>query len=215
MEVNQDNCFKFIAPFTMIVSGATMSGKTELVKIIILNAEKIIKPKPVNIVISYSVDQTEYKELQNYGVKLVHGLEFEIEDFLPHTPSLLIIDDQMDDAITNEKINELFTKGVHHRNVSVIILQQNVFPQGKYGRTIRLNAQYLILMRSPMFLSQVMSLGRQLFPGKSKFLLDAYKKATAEPYSYLVVNLHPLCDDQLRITEGLFSESEKIIYLPK
>ena len=215
MEVNQDNCFKFIAPFTMIVSGATMSGKTELVKKIILNAEKIIKPKPVNIVISYSVDQTEYKELQNYGVKLVHGLEFEIEDFLPHTPSLLIIDDQMDDAITNEKINELFTKGVHHRNVSVIILQQNVFPQGKYGRTIRLNAQYLILMRSPMFLSQVMSLGRQLFPGKPKFLLDAYKKATAEPYSYLVVNLHPLCDDQLRITEGLFSESEKIIYLPK
>src|SRR5579863_10406067 len=152
MEVNQDNCFKFIAPFTMIVSGATMSGKTELVKKIILNAEKIIKPKPVNIVISYSVDQTEYKEVQNYGVKLLHGLEFEIEDFLPHTPSLLIIDDQMDDAITNEKINELFTKGVHHRNVSVIILRQNVFPQGKYGRTIRLNAQYLILMRSPMFL---------------------------------------------------------------
>jgi len=215
MEVNEDNCFKFITPCSLIVSGATMSGKTELVKKIILNSNKLIKPSPENIIISYSSDQPAYRELEAFGVKLVQGLDFEVEDFQPHSPTLLVIDDQMDDVVSCHKINDLFTKGVHHRNVSVIILQQNVFPQGKYGRTIRLNAQYIILMRSPMFLSQVMTLGRQLFPGKPAFLLDAYKKATAKPYSCLVVNLHPLCDDQLRISEGLFSDTEHIVYLPK
>jgi hypothetical protein len=215
MEINEDNCFKFMAPFTMIICGATMSGKTELVRKIVVNSDKIIKPKPENIVISYSADQPVYRDLEKHGAKLVQGLDFQVEEFLPHSPTLLVIDDQMDDVMTNEKMNDLFTKGVHHRNVSVILLQQNVFPQGKYGRTIRLNAQYLILMRSPMFLSQVMSLGRQLFPGKPQFLLDAYRKATAKPYSFLVVNLHPLCDDQLRVSEQLFSEEDHIVYLPK
>ena len=215
MNVVEDHCFKFISPFTMLISGATMSGKTELVKNIILNSFGLIKPKPVNVVISYASDQPAYRELENVGVKLVQGLDFQVEEFLPQSSTLLVIDDQMDDVMINEKMNNLITKGVHHRNVSVILLQQNVYPQGKYGRTIRLNAQYLLLMRSPMFLSQVMTLGRQLFPGQPKFLLDAYKNATAKPYSFLVINLHPLCDDQLRVSADIFSEQGPTIFLPK
>jgi len=110
-------------------------------------------------------------------------------------------------------MQELFTRGVHHRAVSVIIMQQNIFPQGKHGRDIRLNSHYIAILKSLMFLSQINCLGRQLFPQTPNFLSDLYKKTTEKPYSYLFVNLHPLCDHKVRVTEGILKGI--VIYVPK
>lgn len=121
----------------------------------------------------------------------------------------------MSDLVKSGKVQELFTKGVHHRQVSVILLQQNLFPQGKHGRDIRLNCHYFIIMKSPTFPLQVRCLGRQLFPHKPLFLSDAYKKATVKPYSYLFLNLHPRCDDELRVCSGFFEKGETVIFSPE
>jgi len=40
---------------------------------------------------------------------------------------LVIIDDLMQE--TNETVANMFTKGSHHRNVSVVFLAQNLFPK--------------------------------------------------------------------------------------
>ena len=45
----------------------------------------------------------------------------------PTNVNLLIIDDLMHDI--NEVVEKLFTKGSHHRNTSVQLLTQNIFPQ--------------------------------------------------------------------------------------
>jgi hypothetical protein len=129
--------------------------------------------------------------------------------------TLLIIDDQMTDAMKDKNVQELFIRGVHHRNVSVILLNQNLFPQGKFGRDIRLNCRYYVIMKSPTLNSQVTFLGRQIFPSNPSFLVDAYKKATHDPYTYLILILHPLCKDQLRVRTNIFPEETQTIYLPK
>jgi len=49
----------FKHPFNCIVSAPTKSGKTELVKNIVLNAHKIIEPTPVQIIWSH----TEWQSL--------------------------------------------------------------------------------------------------------------------------------------------------------
>ena len=49
------------------------------------------------------------------------------------------IDDLMTEAKCDQRIADLFTKGSHHRNISIVYLTQNVFPQGKACRDIALN----------------------------------------------------------------------------
>ena len=43
----------------------------------------------------------------------------------------------------NEMIEDVFTEGSHHRNLSVINVTQNIFPSGKHAVTQRRNTQYM------------------------------------------------------------------------
>lgn len=70
-------------------------------------------------------------------------------------------------------------------------------------------------MKSPTLSSQVAYLGRQVFPTSHTFLPDAYKQATENPYSYLFINLHPRCEDKLRVGSGILSGEEEFVFIPK
>ena len=104
-------------------------------------------------------------------------------------------------------------QGSHHLNCSTITLQQNLF----FGnRTARCNSQYLVLMRNVCEKLQIQTLGRQIYPNAPNFLLECYLDATSKPFSYLVLNLHPQCEDEkLRVLTGIFADEEMYIYIPK
>jgi hypothetical protein len=176
----------------------------------------LITPSPTRIILSYKMFQPAYDDISkmNPNVELIEGLNLESIQFDKNVPTMLIVDDQMSDVVKNELLQTFAIRGVHHLSVSLILLNQNLFPQGKYGRDIRLNCHYVVIMKSPTLSSQVSYFGRQLFPDTPRFLSDAYKKATAAPYSSLVINLHPLCDDKLRISEGFFSK-DHFVFVPK
>jgi hypothetical protein len=59
-------------------------------------------------------------------------------------PCLIILDDLLNTAYSKD-VCDLFTKGSHHRNISVILKTQNLFHQGKFCRDISLNAKYIVL----------------------------------------------------------------------
>lgn len=120
----------------------------------------------------------------------------------------------MTSSAESKNVQDLFIKGVHHCNTSVINLTQNIFNQGKFARDIRLNTHYLVIFKSPTFYSQVAHLGRQLMPDKKNFILEAYKDATRLQYSYLFIILHPSCDDQLRIRTAILPGESEIVYSP-
>ena len=48
-------------------------------------------------------------------------------------------------------------------------------------RTISLNAHYLILFKNPRDASQINHLAKQMYPTKSKFMVEAYRDATLPP----------------------------------
>lgn len=216
MEIDK-SCFKVFHPFSLICAGVSQGGKTELIKRFLLNVNDIVEPIPTRIIISYTENQQAYEELRqsNLNIEFRKGLDFEIEEFNNEGNTIIVIDDQMENVVNSKKIQTFFTRGVHHSSVSLILLQQNLYPQGKSGRDIRLNSHYIIVMRSPTFAAQIMYLGRQLFPTHPSFLPDAYKKATVAPYSYLFLNLHPKCSDSIRVLQGIIPGEEKIVYLPK
>ena len=136
-----------------------------------------------------------------------------MEDFDGSQPTLLIVDDLMIE--TNEEIANMFTKGSHHRNASVVFLVQNLFHKNKHVRTISLNSHYMVLFKNPRDASQFASLVRQMYPNKSAFAVEAYKDATREPYSYLLVNLHREQDEELRLWTNIFPRETQYVYVPK
>ena len=127
---------------------------------------------------------------------------------------LLVLDDVMGEGTNNVELMNLFTTYSHHMGITVIFLLQNIFPPGKYKRTISLNAHYIILLKNPRDEQQVKTLGRQIFPNQSKFYLDAYKRATEVPYSYLCVTLYPGTSEKYRLSSNIFPQEETVLYLP-
>lgn len=98
--------------------------------------------------------------------------------------------------------------------ITVLFLLQNIFPPGKYMRTISLNAHYIILFKNSRDEQQVKTLGKQIFPNQSKFFMNAYKKATDIPYSYLCVTLYPGTAERNQLASKIFPEEDTILYLP-
>ncbi len=65
-------------------------------------------------------------------------------------------------------------------------------------RNISLNAQYIVLFKSPRDKQQVSMLARQVNPGRVQEFMAAYEEATSRPHGYLMLDLKPTTDDQQR-----------------
>ena len=131
---------------------------------------------------------TRYKEISQ---TLLLSKEFpsDLESMInPSIRNLVVIDDLMHELSNDPRITSLFTKGCHHRNLSVIFILQNIFHRGKELRDMSLNCHYLVLFKSPRDSIQVNHLAKQMFPGHVKYMQEAFQDATKRPYGYL------LCD---------------------
>ena len=115
----------------------------------------------------------------------------------------------------NSVVN-LFTKGSHHRNLSVFYLTQNLFHQGPGQRDISLNANYIVVFKNPRDRAQIKHLARQVYPENPLFLQESYLDATSRPHGYLVLDLKQSTSENYRIRTNIFSEHQpEIFYLPK
>ena len=88
--------------------------------------------------------------------------------------NLIVINDLMTETGTDKRITNLFTKSSHHRNLRVILLLQNLFYYGKESHNISLNTHYIVLFKNPRDNTVISSLARQMYPGKIKFLQEAF-----------------------------------------
>ena len=116
---------------------------------------------------------------------------------------------------TDDRVVDLFTKISHHRNLSVVYLTQNIFYKNKQSRMLSLNSHYLVLFKNARDASQVANLARQMYPGNSAFMIEAFKNATSAPYGYLLIDLKQETEDQLRLRNGLFPGDDLFVYVRK
>lgn len=198
-------------PFSCTVAGPTCSGKTQFVFRLIKHANQIIDPSPEKIVYCYGEFQSSFSEFPD--VEFHEGLP-DVGRFDRRYRVLLILDDLMNEA--DQNVCNLFTKLSHHRNVSVVFITQNLFHRNRYVRTMNLNTHYMVLFKNPRDANQVATLARQMYPEKSKFVLEAFKDATKEPYGYLLIDLKPETDEQYRIRANIFPDDDRqYVYVPK
>jgi hypothetical protein len=112
-----------------------------------------------------------------------------------------------------DSVLDIFTKLSHHRNMSVIFLTQNLFFKSKQSRTMNINTQYIVLFKNPRDALQVATLGRQMYPGNSNFLVEAFKDATERPHGYLLIDLHPVTLEKFRIRTNIFKGERQYVYV--
>ena len=129
-------------PFTMVVSGPSGSGKSQWTRKV-LNSS-LIQPTPQRVIWCYGQWQPLYEELKRTlpFIEFVNGIPDLLNDsqyIKASQRNIIIFDDLMSEAKCDQRIADLFTKGSHHRNISIIYLTQNLFPQGKACRDIALN----------------------------------------------------------------------------
>ena len=195
----------FAHPFPMLVTGPTGCGKTQWIKKLIRCADTVCMPPPKRIIYVYSIWQPVFNELK--GVEFVKGLsEGFFGQFDGSIPCWIILDDVMDDAINSSSVANLFTKGSHHLNLSVIFIVQNLFKQGKYSRDITQNIHYGVIFKNPRDKSIIANFAKQFSPGKSKALLDIFTLITKKPFSPMVIDFKTDTPDELRIMSNVFGE---------
>ncbi|KAL3104343.1 hypothetical protein niasHS_001190 [Heterodera schachtii] len=125
---------------------------------------------------------------------------------------LLVLDDLMV-GMRAPFLDTLFTRGSHNWGVSVVLITQHLFIREL--RIARNNAHYLVLLRNPSGALQVRSLGVQLFPGALRHFLEAYDDATADPFGYLLVDMHPTTRPQMRLKTHIYPGELTVVYAPR
>lgn len=210
--------FPFNSCTTISISGTTGSGKTTFVRKLIQNMSEMFEPvTPRRVLYCYGVYQNEYQVMESRFpfVTFQKGLpsDSDIEE-LSGDHNLIVIDDLMNELINNKDMEKLFTQGAHHKKLSVLYLNQNMYCQGKHSRTINLNTHYLVLLKNPRDVSQIQCLGKQAFPGKSQTLIEAYNDCMRKPYGYLVLDLSPHSEEDYRIRTGVFPDETCVVYKP-
>lgn len=210
--------WKFIHPFTARFVGPTSCGKTTFLKQVI--EQRLIEPWPTRIFYFYgsSWQSGTFDYLaSSHGVQFIRGFEDSIvldNDSLQ--PTLVICDDLILELRDSEVAANLFMRGSHHLNMSVILIEQSLFPKGKQSVSMKQNTHYIVIFKTPADALGVATLARQMFPQqRGKFMIEAFHDCTKEPYSYLIVDSKQSTPDEIRlITNVTDQKGHPMVYVP-
>ena len=204
--------FKFQHPASMMVVGPTQSGKSYFVEQL-LSSKRIKYPsrKTTKIQWFYTQWQPLYERIQSTlgkSITFTQGLPVvndNLEDINDQVHNLWVLDDLMDEAVQSPFISQLFTRG-RHRNLSVILLLQNMFPKGKFNTNISRNALYIVLFRSPSDRKQIDIMAERKFAKDRPKFMSAYAKETEKPYGYIILDNHPKTTSEKQVIANVFGD---------
>ena len=208
----------FASPTTIGIFGPTQVGKSFLLKQLLVNSSEVFSSNPSWFLYCYAVELPIFEEIRE-----VHGNTISFKQGIPDSEELkalssktnhgiVVLDDLMLEVSNDSKTLSLFTVGSHHLNLTVIFIGQNIFPGGKFSRSISLNLHYLILFKNLSDSLQVKNRAQQIFPGRTKEFMEIFNDATSKPYGYLLIDLSPTGVDEFRLRTHVLPNERTIIY---
>lgn len=209
--------WKFIHLFTARFVGPTACGKTVFLSQVI--TQRLIYPWPQRIIYFYGSNwqSTIFDDLKdNHNVQFVQGFDENlINENDGNETSLIICDDLILELKDSDAAANLFMRGSHHLNMSVILIEQSLFQKGRQSVAMKQNTHYTVLFKSPSDALGVATLAKHMFPQKQgRFLIDAYHDCTREPFSYLIVDSKQSTPDHLRLVSQITDKNDHpVVYV--
>jgi hypothetical protein len=208
---------KWNHPFTCTIAGPTGCGKTAFVTKFLTHIDIMLDTHIEEIIWCFGVSQNFHSELAKkfkIPIRFFEGIP-PLDDItsLNSGPKVVVIDDLMREVDGNTV--DIFTKGSHHRNLSVFNLIQNVHHQGKGQRDISLNSHYMVYFNNPRDRAQVANFARQVDPENPKFITEAYRDATFKPHGYLLFDLKQSTPEEMRLRTEIFPGESNVVYVSK
>ena len=141
MEPSQ--AFRFHTPSSVMIVGPSGCGKTVFTTKLLLDHPELFETPPERIYYCYGSWQDGFKRMKQQGVHFHAGIPD--SELLPvwfpkKKGGLLVLDDLMEEGGNDKRVLDLFTKHSHHQNITVLYLCQDIFPPGKFAKSISRNA---------------------------------------------------------------------------
>lgn len=203
-------------PFTMIISGPPLAGKTTFLIGLLKEAHNLIDNPPNNIVWFYGEYNAniEYLEKTFKNIEVVKGIPENLTDYInPLKDNLFVFDDLLREASCDSKISDLFTRQSHHRNVSVVYVMQNLYFQGKERKTFLRCVHYLVLFNNPLDMSVVYATAQKIMPKRSSLFLKIYDIAANRQNGYLFIDGRQTTKPYLRFKTDILAGYQKVFSL--
>lgn len=209
---------QFKCPSSIIIAGPSQCGKTTFTRQLLQQADYLFERPIRKIIYCYGQWQESFKDMAEQ-VEFIEGIPEDIPAMFPPQcrPGILVLDDLMRNCSDDEHILDLFTKVSHHCDVTCIYLTQNLFPPGKFSRSISLNAHYIIAFNNPRDTLGFRTLAQQAFAGRVPYVLESFQDATSKPFGYLVMDLHPRTPNIQRLRAKILpaTQTYPVIYVDK
>lgn len=208
--------FYFRTPSLLYLSGASYSGKTEFILKLVQNHSRLFVPSVKRIIFVYAEFQANlFERLKEAypAIIFIQGL-YELQtkvEFSISIPTLLVLDDIAHETGSSEYVLQLAVRESHHKGITVVYVQHNMYQQSKYSRTISLQSKYIILFKNPRDINQYKYLGNQIFGNGSggKTLVRVFKDASeGRSYPHLIIDLHPESNPKYCLITNLFPISD-------
>ena len=203
---------KLQKPFRAIVAGGSGSGKSCFV-------QKLIERNHFNS--DFDLIKYVYPDYLDES-----PMDINTDQIIEYTPglptcqslasidrnTLVILDDLMLEVANCADIARFFSVIARKKNISVIMIVQNIFMQGKHFRNIRLNATHIILFKFYAGLDTNYRIIRDLglTASVTKDLMD---KVYSKPFSYIMLDLHPSRHSSFSsVRTNIFDNFSSILY---
>ena len=102
----------------------------------------------------------------------------------------------------------LFTQG-RHRNASLILLLQNMFPKGNFDTDISRKAQYMALFQSPSDRKQIGIIAERMFDKNRPRFMSAYFQETERTFGYIFVDNRPDTPSDKQVLSDIFGSCRR------
>ena len=190
-------------PCRLLIIGGSVSGKTNALLRLINNQPNINKiylyaKDPYEEKYQFLINKRESIGLKHFNdpkafIEYSNDMQDVYKNIDKYNPDkenkiLIVFDDMIADMIHNKKLNsivtELFIRG-RKLNISLVFITQSYF---KVPKDVRLNTSHFFIIKIPNKRElQQIALNHSSDIGFTDFI-RIYKKCTAEPYSFLVID---------------------------
>ena len=199
---------RFIHPFSILLAGPSGSGKTYFAMKLLSERCSVQYKK---IIWYYAEWQPCYEAAPN-NIQFIPGMPTSLDDAIDNVsgPRAVVFDDMMSKCADSELVAEAFTQKRHHQDLTVVLILQNLFVQGKVMRNIHLNSQYMVLFNNPRDRGQFNCFARQIEAGNSKSLVSSYIDATKEKFGHFLIDLKPGTPDILKYRSDTLDDIQNV-----